>query len=126
MKEGISIINTTKDAVPRIPVREIKNDILGGDYILSVAYVSEKKSRELNKTYRGKDKSTNVLSFSLSKSSGELVLCPRVIKREAKDFDKTYRKFFLFLIIHGMLHLKGYDHGKKMEKMEKKYLSRKY
>ena len=107
---------------------DIKNDILGETYSLSVAFVPEKKSREINKKYRKKDKPTNVLSFSLDKNSGEIILCKKVIQKEAKDFDKTYAEFLLFLVIHGMLHLKGIDHGKKMEmlerKYEKKYLSR--
>ncbi len=105
-------------------IEKIKNDILGKEYSLSIAFVSEKKSRELNKTYRKKDKSTNVLSFSLKENLGELVFCKPVIKREAKDFDKTFDEFLLFLVIHGMLHLKGLTHGGKMEKLEKKYLSR--
>jgi len=121
MEENLSIINISKDSVPRIPVSKIKNDILGKNYVLSIAYVGEKKSHELNRVYRNKNKSTNVLSFSLSKKSGELVLCPPVIKREAKNFDKTFRKFFGFLVIHGMLHLKGHEHSSTMEKAEKKY-----
>ena len=100
---------------------KLKNDILGKKYSLSIAYVSEKKSREINKKYRGKNRPTNVLSFSLRKNEGELVLCPDVIKREAKEFDKTFEQFLGFLVIHGMLHLKGLDHGKKMEKLESFY-----
>ncbi|MFA6520486.1 MAG: rRNA maturation RNase YbeY [Candidatus Paceibacterota bacterium] len=103
---------------------KIKNDILGKDYSLSIAFVSEKKSRELNKKYRKKDRATNVLSFALRKNEGELVLCKAVIKKEARDFGKTFAQFLGFLVIHGMLHLKGYDHGKKMERLEEKYLSR--
>lgn len=103
---------------------KLKNDILGKDYSLSIAFVSEKKSREINKKYRHKDKSTNVLSFALRKNEGELVLCEAVIKREAKSFGKTFRQFLIFLVIHGMLHLKGLKHSKKMEKLETKYLSR--
>src|SRR6266404_4086501 len=102
-------------------IESIKKDILGKDYSLSVAFVSENKSREINKKYRGKDRATNVLSFPLRKNEGELVLCPAVIKKEAKDFSRTYGEFLGFLVIHGMLHLKGYDHGKKMEKLEQKY-----
>ncbi len=121
LKENISIINKTKDAVPRIPISKIKDDILGGGYNLSVAYVGTAKSRELNNTYRQKDKPTNVLSFSLSKDSGEIILCPTVIKNEAKNFGKTYPKFLGFLVIHGMLHLKGHQHSSRMERAEKKY-----
>ena len=100
---------------------KLKNDILGKQYSLSIAYVSEKKSREINKKYRKKNKATNVLSFSLRKNEGELVLCPAVIKREAKIFSKNFRQFLGFLVIHGMLHLKGLTHGSKMEKLENFY-----
>lgn len=102
----------------------IKNDILGKKYSLSIAYVSGQKSRELNKKYRKKDKATNILSFALRKNEGEIVLCPAVIRKEAKSFDRTFEQFLGFLVIHGMLHLKGLKHGKKMEKLEEKYLSR--
>ncbi|MBI2627430.1 rRNA maturation RNase YbeY [Candidatus Nomurabacteria bacterium] len=105
-------------------IESLKKDILGKRYSLSIAYVSEKKSREINKKYRKKDKATNVLSFPLRRNEGELVLCKTVIRREAKDFGKTFNQFLGFLVIHGMLHLKGLEHGKKMEKLEEKYLSR--
>ncbi len=105
-------------------LRKLKDDILGKQYSLSIAYVSEEKSREINKKYRKKDKATNVLSFSLRKDKGELVLCRALIKKEAENFNKTFPEFLNFLVIHGMLHLKGFKHGKKMEKLEKKYLSR--
>src|SRR3989338_665753 len=100
---------------------KLKNDILGKQYSLSIAYVSERKSREINKTYRKKDKATNVLSFSLRKNEGELILCPSVIKRETKKFGRNFRELSVFLVIHGMLHLKGMKHGSRMEREERKY-----
>ena len=102
---------------------QIKNDILGEDYSLSIAYVSEKKSRELNKKWRNKDKATNVLSFALSKTLGELVLCKAVIKREALEnkFDRDFENLLGYLVIHGMLHLKGMKHSSTMDKAESKY-----
>ena len=100
---------------------KIKNDILGKKYSLSIAFVSENKSQELNKKYRRKDKPTNVLSFSLRANMGEIVLCEPLIKREAKKLDKNYSKWLGFLVIHGMLHLKGLEHGVTMEKLEEKY-----
>jgi probable rRNA maturation factor len=103
---------------------KIKQDILGKKYSLSIAYVSEEKSKEINKKYRKIDKPTNVLSFALSKNEGEIVLCKSVIKKELKKFDKTFPELLGFLVIHGMLHLKGMEHGPKMEKAENKYLSR--
>ncbi len=121
MQDNFSLTNNTKGRLPSLPLVFIKNDILGKDYDLSLAYVGEKKSRELNKTYRGKDKSTNVLSFTLSKKEGEIIICPAVAKREAKDFDRTFPQFLGFLVIHGMLHLKGMEHSSRMEEEEKKY-----
>lgn len=100
---------------------KIKNDILGKGYSLSIALVGEEKSRELNKKYRKKDKATNVLSFALSKNSGELVLCPAVIKTELKKFGRNYKELLGFLVIHGMLHLKGMRHSSRMEEAEAKY-----
>ncbi len=102
---------------------KLKKEILGKEYLLSVAFVSENKSREINKKYRKKDKAANVLSFPLSPASGEILLCKPVIRREAKNFEKTPKEFLQFLVIHGMLHLKGLTHGKKMERLEKKYFS---
>jgi probable rRNA maturation factor len=99
----------------------IKNDILGKEYSLSIAYVSERKSRELNRKYRGKNKATNILSFPLKKEMGEIVLCRAVIRREAKNFGKTSSQFAGLLVIHGMLHLKGLAHSSRMERAEKKY-----
>jgi rRNA maturation RNase YbeY len=100
---------------------KLKEDILGSKYELSIALVSPSKSKELNSKWRGKDKPTNVLAFPLTKTSGEILLCNSVIKKEAKNFDKTPEEFFNFLVIHGMLHLKGMDHGAIMEKAERKY-----
>ena len=99
----------------------IKNDILGHTYDLSIAYVSAKKSRELNKKWRSKDRATNILSFALSKNSGELVLCKEVIKKETKKFERNFTELAGFLVIHGMLHLKGLDHSSTMERREEKY-----
>ncbi len=100
---------------------KLKNDILGKDYSLSIAFVSSNKSQEINKKYRNKDKPTNVLSFSLRKNEGELVLCKTLIKKEAKDLGETFERWLSFLVIHGMLHLKGFEHSSTMERLEKKY-----
>jgi probable rRNA maturation factor len=120
-EENFSLINKTKDKLPACPFVDIKNEILGEDYVLSVAFVNEKTSRNLNNTYRQKDYATNILSFPLSEKEGEIILCPTVIKKEAKNFDRTFRQFIGFLVIHGMLHLKGMEHSSRMEREEKKY-----
>jgi len=108
-------------------VEAIKSDILGKEYSLSFAFVDENQSHEINKKYRQKDRPTNVLSFSLSKNSGEILLCKSVAKREVKEknsLGKNFNEWLLFLVIHGMLHLKGMDHGGTMEKAEKFYYTK--
>jgi probable rRNA maturation factor len=127
MKERFSITTETKGKLPSLPflkvAKKIKNAVLGENYSLSIAFVGKKRSQEINKKYRNKDKPTNVLSFALRKEEGELVLCESVIKKEVKDTGKTSNEYLAFLLIHGMLHLKGLEHGDRMEKLEKKYLS---
>ena len=117
-------------------IKRLKNDILGKEYSLSMAFVSENKSREINKKYRKVDRATNVLSFPLRKGEGELVFCKEVIKREVAEKNKsphrrsageaeTFEEWLLFLVIHGMLHLKGLKHSATMEKREE-YYDKKY
>ncbi|MFA5778373.1 MAG: rRNA maturation RNase YbeY [Candidatus Paceibacterota bacterium] len=121
MQEKFSVINKTKAKLPCLPLLDIKKDILGKNYSLSLAFVDSEESRNINKKYRGKNKPTNILSFLLHKNEGEIVMCPQVIKREAKSFGKTFSQFLGFLVIHGMLHLKGMEHSSTMEKAEEKY-----
>ncbi len=102
-------------------VEPVKEEILGKRYELSFSFVSKEEIYKLNKKYRKKDKPTDVLSFSLSKTSGEILICKEVAKLKSKDFGLKPADYLLFLIIHGCLHLKGLDHGPVMEKLEKKY-----
>ncbi len=81
-------------------------------------FVSKKKMLELNKKYRGKDKPTNVLSFE----TGDVVICPAVVSDEAKRYGFTQKKWMTRLIVHGILHLVGYDHETPKEEEEMKKL----
>ena len=101
--------------------KEIKNKILGKDYDLSWAFITPKKIQKLNLIYRNQDKPTDILSFPLSKTEGEIYICKSETRKMAKDFDRTYDNFLLFLFIHGCVHLKGYDHGSTMERIEAKF-----
>ena len=100
---------------------KIKQDILGKKYSLSVAFVGEKKSREINKKYRNINKPTNVLSFALHKNEGEIILCKSLIRKELKKFGRTFPQLVGYLVIHGMLHLKGMRHSSRMEEAEQRY-----
>lgn len=96
---------------------------------ISIAVVGNSVSRRLNKRYRQKDKPTNVLSFpdNSSDALGEIVLCFPVIVAEAKKQKRPLKKYFQYILVHGLLHLQGFDHikdsdAKKMEKAEKELL----
>lgn len=119
--DTLNIINETKGKLPRLPFLDVKNAVLGKKYDLSIAFVSRAKSRKINKQFRDKDYATNILSFELSDTSGELIINLDCVKRDAPQFEKSYPKFLGFLVIHGMLHLKGMAHGSIMEKLENKF-----
>jgi len=121
MQNNFSVINSTKGKLPSLPFVVIKNDILGEKYSLSLAFVNPKKSREINKKYRNKDNATNILSFPLSKNEGEILICPSVVKKETKKFNRNFKELLGYLVIHGMLHLKGMEHSSRMDREEKKY-----
>lgn len=103
----------------RIPAvfKKIQADILGQSYDLSVVFLVDKDMRRAMK-YRYKKiagkKTSNVLSFPLSKTSGEILICPTA----AQPFSLN------FLFIHGCLHLKGRTHGATMEREESRILKK--
>ncbi len=117
---SLSITNTTKGKLPRLPFAKLTTAVLGEKYECSLVIVSPRKSRELNKTYRDKDNSTNILSFPLEKNEGEIFLDLETSRKDAPAFDRSYTNFIAFLYIHALFHLKGYDHSGIMEKQEKK------
>ncbi len=120
--EYCTIINTTKGKLPRLPFVSIKEAVLGTKYELGVRFFSVAKQRELNRIYRDKDTTTNILSFPLSKTSGDITFDLARVKKDATLFNMTYPKFLKYLFIHGLLHLKGFEHSSTMEREEKKYL----
>ncbi len=117
---SLSITNTTKGKLPRLPFAKLTTAVLGKEYECSLVIVSPKKSRELNRNYRNKDNSTNILSFPLEKNEGEIFLDLETSRKDAPAFNRSYINFIAFLYIHALSHLKGYDHGGIMEKQEQK------
>ena len=115
---NVSIRYLTKGKLPSLPFVEIKNEILTKEYELSIACVSKKTATELNIIHRKKDYTPNILSFSLTKKSGEIILHIPTIKKQYKSFKMSYTDYVLYLLIHGCLHLKGLDHGVLMDKKE--------
>ena len=98
---------------------------------LGLAVVGAPESRRLNAQYRGRDCATNVLSFAAPlpppgapvRALGDLVICARVLRAEARAQAKTLRAHWAHLVVHGTLHLIGYDHerdadARRMERRE--------
>jgi len=86
-------------------------------------FVEESESRTLNRRYRRRDRPTNVLSFVYDDGrgaegdclSGDIVLCAPVLRREAAEQGKPLAAHCAHLVVHGMLHLQGYDHAQSRE-----------
>ncbi len=84
---------------------------------VTLRIVGNDESRELNHQYRGKDKPTNVLSFPFEAPAGitvplagDLVICAPVVEQEAREQNKASVAHWAHMVVHGMLHLQGYDH----------------
>ncbi|MES9992068.1 MAG: rRNA maturation RNase YbeY [Candidatus Thiodiazotropha sp.] len=103
---------------------------------LVIRLVDEAESRQLNRDYRSKDGPTNVLSFPFEAPAhvmlpllGDLVICVEVVAREAAEQGKEPMAHWAHMVIHGVLHLLGYDHqesaeAERMEALEREILSR--
>ena len=105
---------------------------------LSIVFTDDENIRQLNAQWRGKDQPTNVLSFPafpvtkgapLPPMLGDIVLAFETVGREARDEGKTFDAHLLHLVIHGFLHLLGYDHegereAEEMERLERRILAR--
>jgi rRNA maturation RNase YbeY len=102
----------------------IKREVLGPAYKLDIRFVSPRESQKVNDNYRGKDKPTNILSFPFDHSSGQLIMCPAVAKKEAAVLRVTPGNYLQYLFIHGLLHLKGFDHSATMESKEQEYCAK--
>lgn len=102
---------------------------------MTVRIVDEAEIQQLNQQYRGKDKTTNVLSFpfempeltlpdgvdmdeSMSDFLGDIVICAQVVKQESKEQNKLLRDHWAHMLIHGTLHLLGYDHIEEQDAEE--------
>jgi probable rRNA maturation factor len=85
------------------------------DVNVTLRFVDGRESRALNRRYRGRDRATNVLTFVYDDGvslTGDIVLSAPVVEREARAQHKTLVAHYAHLVIHGMLHLQGYDHAR--------------
>ena len=98
---------------------------------VNIIFVGHQRIRSLNKNYLNNDHVTNVLTFpndDKNTCSGDIILCPKIINQEAKEFGLPLNLISAHMIIHSMLHIQGYTHNVnrnrlKMEKLEVKLLA---
>ena len=90
---------------------------------VSIHCIGEQRMKTLNTVFRGIKRPTDVLSFPTEhmfdgmeeRDSGDLFLCPQYIQKQAKKFGTSYKEEFLRMLMHGVLHLEGFDHEKKSD-----------
>lgn len=151
----IEINNLTTNPIDEEFLKKVAEIVLGGEdrksavhareADLSIALVGPGRIRELNKKYRRKNKTTDVLAFPESKvllekfkigtpqkirGLGEIIICLREVKKNAKRFGASFEKELARVLIHGILHLLDFNHDKSkeaakiMEAKQEHYLSR--
>lgn len=136
MKHRVLIENDQKEKAPfrgyKSAIRRAVDAVLEEEGFeeraeISVTLVSPEEIRNLNRDWRGVDRSTDVLSFPLEEEEafagryyplGDVIVCPAVIDRQSKEFGTTYRQEFCLMVIHSVLHLLGWDHMEDNEKKE--------
>ena len=107
----------------------LRSEVDNGE--LTVRITDAEEMTYLNSTYRQKNKVTNVLSFPASVPKiidldatllGDVIICPEVVAQESQDLNKSYESHFALMVVHGVLHLLGYDHieNKDAEVMQSK------
>jgi len=135
----ISINNLTKSSIDNDLVERVIKKVLKGEKVegsVSIAFVGERRIRHLNDKYRGKNRVTDVLSFSGAEAEfkdffkqdiGEIIICLKQVRKNAEQDKVSFKKELIHILIHGCLHLLGYDHKEpkqeeKMKAKEQKYL----
>ncbi len=130
------------DAVRAVPARDQFEQWVaaaleeGAPNELAIRIVDEEEGRSLNHQFRDRDYATNVLSFPFEAPEGvpidylgDLVICAPVVEREAVEQGKTPESHWAHMVVHGVLHLQGYDHTEQgeadeMENLEKAIMAR--
>ncbi|HTW97016.1 MAG TPA: rRNA maturation RNase YbeY [Candidatus Methylomirabilis sp.] len=122
----IEINNRTKYRVNARLIKRIVNKFLAArgwrKKDVSLAFVGDARMRELNRRYRKKDCPTDVLSFAEEGTNkqelGEIIIDPAQIKRQAPENGNSFPQELIFILVHGLLHLAGYDDRTEKERLE--------
>ena len=128
----IEVNNLTTSVVEEDFLKGVAKNVLKGENRetaeISIALFGEGRNKSLNKKHRKKNRVTDVLSFS-NDQGGEVAICLKQVRKNAKQFGVSFEKELAKVLIHGILHIFGFDHQKKeeagkMEKKEKEYLNK--
>ncbi|MEK4564520.1 rRNA maturation RNase YbeY [Alkalihalobacillus sp. FSL R5-0424] len=132
MDETNTLTNKQLDLIQDIITHASKVQELTGEYEVSVSFVDDEEIRELNKEHRGKDQGTDVLSFALNEGEddvvepidgmpnllGDIIVSVPRISSQAEDYGHSFERELGFLVVHGFLHLLGYDHLTEQDEKE--------
>lgn len=104
--------------------RYLRRELKLGKKELTIVFLDPVPARKINKTYRKKNYATDILSFESDMPAielGELVICPQVLQKQAKEHDLSFKAELSYMLIHGVLHLLGYDHEKSKSEAKKMF-----
>jgi len=110
---SVQYASNAPDLPARAQVRRWVRAALLADAVVTVRFVEAIEGRALNAEFRGKDYATNVLTFVYDDEkprAGDIVLCAPVVRKEADAQGKSLAAHYAHLVVHGMLHLQGFDH----------------
>lgn len=127
------IVNDTTDAIPEkfisTWVSSLAKELCQRQLLssaqdakeISVVFLKPSDAKQLNWTYRQRDYATDILSFETEDpdSFGELILCPEVLRKQAQEHKMSFEAELGYMILHGVLHLLGFDHEKGGAESEK-------
>lgn len=123
-------VNIVKLAQWRIPrqfiakwLKDVRRELRDAPKELTLVFVDAKHMQNLNHQFRGKNKVTDILSFSESEGSvgDELVLCGEQVELQAKEHQLHFNEELGYLLIHGVLHLMGYEHEKSVKEARRMF-----
>ena len=110
----VTVQVATKECVPSIQEFERwAREALGQDHKgVCIRVMDEAEARDLNQTFRKKNRATNVLAFPADEPNllGDIAICSQITANEAKAYGRSLHDHYAHLVIHGILHLQGFDH----------------
>ncbi len=129
---GTKILNNYRKEILKLGRSTLKKLELSNKYVLSVVLVDDKEIQKLNAQYRHLDRPTDVITFALRDNAdvkqdvipdvddelGDIFINLEAAKRQAKEYQHSLKREILFLFVHGLLHLLGYDHQTKSQEQE--------